>query len=262
MCSCNGRRVSSSTSALVPWLGDCWISLSRSNANQDPFFANCEVIDDALEAGDLAKARELGAPDELAEINDSRLRRLALLEVMLAKASADDPRHPGWPGGAPDSQGGEFRPKDEATAQSDAPKQVASDKMSADEVGNIVFNETRSLSGKGIDEARAAIAHTVRNGEQKKGERRPKTAPSEVGRIPSTEAGTYRDSQNAATQADSERAQGKDPTKGATHFNITHGRASKPFEGHKHVQSYGPFHNSYTGGDVPRKKNIYINLYE
>jgi hypothetical protein len=31
----------------------------------------------------------------------------------LEKARPDDPRHPGWPAGTPDSQGGRFRPKDE-----------------------------------------------------------------------------------------------------------------------------------------------------
>jgi hypothetical protein len=30
----------------------------------------------------------------------------------LEKASPDDPKHPGWPAGAPDSQGGKFRPRD------------------------------------------------------------------------------------------------------------------------------------------------------
>jgi hypothetical protein len=28
------------------------------------------------------------------------------------KARPDDPKHPGWPAGAPDSRGGKFRPKD------------------------------------------------------------------------------------------------------------------------------------------------------
>jgi hypothetical protein len=28
------------------------------------------------------------------------------------KAAADDPEHPGWPAGTPDSKGGQFRPKD------------------------------------------------------------------------------------------------------------------------------------------------------
>ena len=37
---------------------------------------------------------------------------LAELASVLERARTDDPVHPGWPAGAPDSQGGEFRPKD------------------------------------------------------------------------------------------------------------------------------------------------------
>jgi hypothetical protein len=38
---------------------------------------------------------------------------LTVVELELEKARPDDPKHPGWPAGAPDSQGGQFRPKDE-----------------------------------------------------------------------------------------------------------------------------------------------------
>jgi hypothetical protein len=38
---------------------------------------------------------------------------LAIALAELEKAAPDDPVHPGWPAGAPDSQGGKFRPKDE-----------------------------------------------------------------------------------------------------------------------------------------------------
>ena len=38
---------------------------------------------------------------------------LVAAALELEKASPDDPKHPGWPKGAPDSQGGEFRPKNE-----------------------------------------------------------------------------------------------------------------------------------------------------
>ena len=40
------------------------------------------------------------------------LDALATMALALGKASPDDPVHPGWPAGAPDSQGGRFRPKD------------------------------------------------------------------------------------------------------------------------------------------------------
>ena len=133
--------------------------------------------------------------------------------------------------------------------------------MTTKEVGNIVFNETRSLSGKDIDDARAAIAHAIRNGEEKGGDKRPKTAPPDIGSIPSAEAGTYRDSQIAAARADHERAQGTDPSHGATHFNMTVGPSSKPFYG-GHLRSYGPFHNSNPNRQVPTSDGVYINFFE
>jgi hypothetical protein len=42
--------------------------------------------------------------------------RSYILRDLVAKAAVDDPVHPGWPKGAPDRQGGQFRPKDEVAA--------------------------------------------------------------------------------------------------------------------------------------------------
>jgi hypothetical protein len=42
--------------------------------------------------------------------------RSYILRDLVAKAAVDDPVHPGWPAGAPDRQGGRFRPKDEVAA--------------------------------------------------------------------------------------------------------------------------------------------------
>ena len=84
----------------------------EGETNGDPFFASCEAADQALMAGDLSRARQLGAPHELAEIGDPHLRRLALVETMIRKARADDPDHPGWPAGTEGGRGGKFRPKD------------------------------------------------------------------------------------------------------------------------------------------------------
>ena len=42
------------------------------------------------------------------------------------KASPDDPKHPGWPAGAPDSQGGGFRPKTPDDYPSGPPKEKPS----------------------------------------------------------------------------------------------------------------------------------------
>ena len=38
------------------------------------------------------------------------------MALAFEKASPDDPKHPGWPAGAPNSQGGRFRPKDRDSA--------------------------------------------------------------------------------------------------------------------------------------------------
>lgn len=54
--------------------------------------------------------------------NQRRQQQLApdvrsyILRDLVAKAAVDDPVHPGWPKGAPDRQGGRFRPKDEVAA--------------------------------------------------------------------------------------------------------------------------------------------------
>lgn len=95
-----------------------------------PFLVECARIAKAIEAGDLAKARQFGAPDSLAEIDNRNLRRLAIAEVLmgaghgprpaaprpssLRKADPEDPKHPGWPAGTAGGLGGKFRPKEAA----------------------------------------------------------------------------------------------------------------------------------------------------
>lgn len=92
--------------------------------------------------------------------------------------------------------------------QSDAPKYSPYVKMTTRQVGNIIFNETRSLSGPDIDDARNAIAHVIRNGEAARGENRPITASSDVDNVPSGEENTYQASQNTASQAEASVVKG------------------------------------------------------
>jgi hypothetical protein len=65
----------------------------------------------------------------LAVLADPRLRDMALRKQM-AKASDEDPVHPGWPARTPGGVGGRFRPKDEDAATTDnaeaAPKRQPS----------------------------------------------------------------------------------------------------------------------------------------
>jgi hypothetical protein len=80
----------------------------------DPLLDACNDADQAIARGDLAKSRALGVPDVITTIEDRPLRRLALVECMLAKASPDDPKHPGYPAGTEGGVGGQFMPKDKS----------------------------------------------------------------------------------------------------------------------------------------------------
>ena len=81
------------------------------------------AISRAMNDGDLAKAAILTQ-------YLSRPRFVAYAEI--AKASPEDPDHPGWPKGAPDGKGGEFRPLDGAgDAPRVDPKQERIDRLKA-----------------------------------------------------------------------------------------------------------------------------------
>jgi len=146
----------------------------------------------ALEEGKDALAAIAAVQLGLPEIAPERMEKLA--RSSLAKDSnPDEPRVPpghsdggDWTGG-----GGGVQVAENDSVQSDAPKHSPYVKMTTRQVGNIVFNETRSLSGPDIDNARVAIAHIVRNGEDQSGADRPRTAPSDVGDVPQAEMNIY-----------------------------------------------------------------------
>jgi hypothetical protein len=63
--------------------------------------------------------------------------RSYILRDLVAKAAVDDPVHPGWPKGAPDRQGGRFRPKDEvavADNSTSSPRPNSRPKLSARDI--------------------------------------------------------------------------------------------------------------------------------
>jgi hypothetical protein len=127
-------------------------------------------------------------------------------------------------------------------------------------IGNIVFNETRSLSGPNIDLARISVANVVINGDQAFGTRRPLTASATVGTVPVAEQASYSDCQSAAGSALRQQLSGQDPTNGATHFNLRPNDSVGPFYGFGIQTHYGPFANSYPTGDLPAS-GIYVNSY-
>ena len=109
----------------------------------------------ALENGDLClagiEAVLLGLPDLTATALE-RVEKLAIFAEGKKKSSAapaaqkaapDTPKHPGWPAGASDSQGGKFRPK--------TPEEVAADRPA----------RSSSAPGRGMTEALAEAIKTA-----------------------------------------------------------------------------------------------------
>ncbi|MDE1149427.1 MAG: hypothetical protein PW843_22970 [Azospirillaceae bacterium] len=91
-------------------------------------YARLLPIARALNQGNLAQAVIGTQYLRLPPISQVRarkaLRRMGsgMVKSAVAKAAVDDPDHPGWPEGAPDGQGGEFRPKDGADLVGNAPE--------------------------------------------------------------------------------------------------------------------------------------------
>lgn len=127
------------------------------------------------------------------------------------------------------------------------------------EIQNIVFNETRSLSGPTIAQARENIANAVINGDNHPP--RPPSAPTTVGPIPPAEQNTYDSCLVAVTNARQDQAAGHDPTSGAIHFNFRPNNSRDPFQGHVLKTQCGPLDNSYPTDDLPAT-GVYSNTYE
>jgi len=126
------------------------------------------------------------------------------------------------------------------------------------QIANIVFNETRSLSGTGIDTARTNIAHAIMNalGSQ---HRFPMMASSVASPGPLEKAAMLACT-DAVTKARANVTAGTDPTKGAQHFNFRKNALQGAFQGHAIRTSNGPFANSYPTAALPAS-GIYANTY-
>jgi RHS repeat-associated protein len=127
------------------------------------------------------------------------------------------------------------------------------------QVVNIIFNETRSLSGPDIFDARKNIAHAIRNGDELFGQSRPLTAPDAATVLPG-EQEIYDQCIAAVISADFERELGWDPTDGAYHFNFRSNDSTSPFFGQSLRTQDGPFDNSYPTQVLPAT-GIYANTY-
>ncbi|MDC8013016.1 RHS repeat-associated core domain-containing protein [Tahibacter soli] len=132
-------------------------------------------------------------------------------------------------------------------------------RLSWNQVANIVFNETRSLDGPGIDQARKDVAHAVINGDEQFGNARPQTSTTRA-RVPREERDVYEQCKSATIDAFIDEYMGIDPTNDATHFNMRRNDSRKPFQGHEIETQNGPFENSYPTPDLPGT-GIYLNTY-
>lgn len=126
------------------------------------------------------------------------------------------------------------------------------------QITNIVFNETRSLSGVHILEARINIAHAIMNADSSLG-RRPISAPTHAS-VPSAEQIIYTHCRVAVERMFSQRENSEDPTGGATNFNFRKNDSRAAFYGIPIKTQVGPFSNSYPTDDLP-SSGIYANTY-
>lgn len=130
--------------------------------------------------------------------------------------------------------------------------------LSDQQIANVIFNETRSLSGTDINTARINVAHAIINGLQLA--RPPVAAPSSA-RVPDVEKAVYANCVQAVASARANILSGTDPTDGATHFNFRKNDWRGDFQGHAIKTQVGPLANSYPSKDLPAS-GIYANTYE
>jgi hypothetical protein len=129
--------------------------------------------------------------------------------------------------------------------------------LTDEQIANIIFNETRSLSGALIAEARTNVAHAIINGQKLKG--RPKSGPTKA-TVPDVEKQTYADCKVAIKTARANGAKSVDPTNGATNFNFRKNNWTGDFYALPIKTQVGPLNNSYPTTDLPAT-NIYANTY-
>ena len=125
----------------------------------------------------------------------------------------------------------------------------------------IIYNESASLSGTGIDATRLDIAYVALN-RPKPGGIAPDTltqaAMAAIRNANPLAIAAYRSA--VAVAACALDYPKNDPTHGATLFNMRPNNSTKPFYGVPLLIQNGPFHNSSPSSVLP-SSNIYVNIY-
>ena len=131
--------------------------------------------------------------------------------------------------------------------------------LTSTQITNIIFNETRSFSGPGVDQARYDIAQAIMNGDQQLGDKRPETAPT-TAHVPKAEQNTYNQCLSAVQKARADRRNKFDPTNGSIYFNFRGNASTVPRYGLPVQTHVGPLNNSYPTNVLPATGN-YANTY-
>jgi len=131
--------------------------------------------------------------------------------------------------------------------------------MRVSDVGNIVFNETRALSGDNLDTARNWIARAIINGNERLGINRPLTAPAMVRNVQPAERAALNSCQQAAQNAFD---WGDFTGVGAEHFNNRPRLNWNAFQRHSTVAVFGPFDTGFpTPSCQAGGAGCYVNIY-
>lgn len=103
--------------------------------------------------------------------------------------------------------------------------------LSAKDVAGFIYNETQSLSGSQIRQARINVAHVIRNGDGAESsgtiKKRPKTA---APKVCSPDPDILQKCQEAVNVCDQDINKGTDSTKGSIHFNLRPNSSQSPFQ--------------------------------
>ncbi|MGA9854688.1 MAG: RHS repeat-associated core domain-containing protein [Gammaproteobacteria bacterium] len=139
------------------------------------------------------------------------------------------------------------------------------------QIGNIIFNETRSEHGALIDVAREVATDVVINGDEELGVSRPQTAKDTLNEkgLSKKENNTLGNIRKLVTTVRTQRAQGVDLANGAIHFNLRDPARLEQYSktlnswkfGLPPMTKLGPFTNSFPTKDLGPTNN-WFETYE
>src|SRR5207248_1777734 len=130
--------------------------------------------------------------------------------------------------------------------------------LTDDQIASIIFNETRSLSGPSIDDARYNNAMVILHNNLNL-RTLPKMAPPRAA-VPSQEQAAYDSILSVVRRARSDFLNGINPTNGATNFNFRPTNSGARHDNMSVRTQVGPLRNSFPTRELPAN-GIYANTY-